>query len=378
MSDGADQYNRYRAVMLLHALGDTIGFKNGDWEFNYNEKDKLNVLDYVNEMIYEFIDLGGVNGIDLKNWKVSDDTMFHIATARSMLEYKGRADSKFFNIMKMNLYDEADKIWKEVEKKTFNRYIGVTTSDSIGKFTETFDARNDPYEDFAGGNGGAMRTLVIGMTMFGEKHREQMIELSTISTQLTHNNALGYLAGFNSALFVALAFEQQPIKKWPYILLHYLKSEKLKSYLSLKNLDQIYDHQQYVRFWQKYIDTRFDRNKEPIRTRSTTNPMYRIRYYHDNFFKGTPAHQIGDSGYLCMIMAYDALLDCDGKWEKLIVYSMLHSGDSDTIGAVAGGLYGAVYGFGDVPPNMLRHIERKDELEQLASDLYKKFQQKTD
>ena len=53
-----------------------------------------------------------------------------------------------------------------------------------------------------------------------------------------------------------------------------------------------------------------------------------------------------------MIMAYDALLDCNGNWEKLIVYAILHIGDSDTIGAVAGGLYGAVYGFGDVPENM--------------------------
>jgi ADP-ribosylglycohydrolase len=74
-----------------------------------------------------------------------------------------------------------------------------------------------------------------------------------------------------------------------------------------------------------------------------------------------------------MIMAFDALLDCDGCWEKLIVYSMLHSGDSDTIGAVAAGLYGAKYGFGDVPDKMLTHLERKDELENLASKLYDKF-----
>jgi ADP-ribosylglycohydrolase len=74
-----------------------------------------------------------------------------------------------------------------------------------------------------------------------------------------------------------------------------------------------------------------------------------------------------------MIMAYDAVLDCDGKWEKLIVYAILHSGDSDTIGAVAGGLYGAVYGMGDVPLHMLEHLERKKEIEKLARDIYKKY-----
>jgi ADP-ribosylglycohydrolase len=52
---------------------------------------------------------------------------------------------------------------------------------------------------------------------------------------------------------------------------------------------------------------------------------------------------------------------------------MLHSGDSDTVGAVAGGLYGAVYSMGDVPKNMTKHIERKKELELLAKNLYNKF-----
>ena len=67
------------AIMILHALGDTIGFKNGDWEFNYGNNIDINTLEYVNELIYEFIDLGGVTGINLKKWKVSDDTILHIA-----------------------------------------------------------------------------------------------------------------------------------------------------------------------------------------------------------------------------------------------------------------------------------------------------------
>ena len=152
-----------------------------------------------------------------------------------------------------------------------------------------------------------------------------------------------------------------------------LRSEKLKSFISLKDLNQSYDHNTYIRYWQKYIDTKFDAARKPLRTRSNSNPMHRIRYFHDNFFKGTGSEQIGSSGYLCVIMAYDALLDSDGRWEKLIVYSILHSGDSDTIGAVAGAFYGAVYGMGDVPEQMLKNIERKNELEELAQKLCKKF-----
>lgn len=378
---------RYQAIMILHALGDTIGFKNGDWEFNYHDWEKLEVLDYVNEMIYEFIDLGGVNGIDLKNWRVSDDTFFHIAIAKSLLKYNKKINKKFFNIIKSNMLDEAIRMSDEANGKykslntgefepMFNRYIGVTTAHSIEKFTNDFDARYDTFDHYAGGNGAAMRSLAIGMCFYGESNRDRLIDISIISSQLTHNNPLGYLAGFSAALFTALALENVEIKKWPYILIEYLKSKKLKSFLSLDDLDQSYDHNMYIRHWQKYIDTKFDRNQEPLHTKSNANPMFRIRYFHDNFHRNTISIQIGASGYLCMIMAYDALLDSGGKWEKLIVYAMLHSGDSDTIGAVAGGLYGAVYGMGDVPKNMTKYIERKDELENLARKLYKKFNKK--
>jgi len=370
--------------MLLHALGDTIGFKNGDWEFNYNDREKFEALDYVNELIYEFIDLGGVNGIDLSEWKVSDDTFFHIAIANTLTRYKKEdgVSKELIIEFKAYLYDEAERMSKELEgtyedargnKIQFNRYIGITTAESINKFTRQMDSRFLPYDDFAGGNGCAMRTPVIGVCFYGDENRDELIKLSVISSQLTHNNAIGYLAGFNAALFVALAFESVPLQQWPYILIRYLKSDALKEYLSLVNLDQVYDHNLYIRYWQKYLDTKFDKSGNPLRIRANSNPMHRIRYYHDNFFRETGSFQIGASGYLCMIMAYDSLLDCDGHWEKLIVYAILHSGDSDTIGAVAGALYGAVYGFGDVPKKMLEHIERKDELENLVSMLYKKF-----
>lgn len=378
-----DLKTKYRAVLLLHALGDTIGFKNGDWEFNYHEFDKRETLDYVNELIYEFISLGGVNGIDLSDWKISDDTFFHIAIAKALLHYKKSGDiNKLIKYTKKYMYEEALRIWKEssgtyvdAEGNTvnFNRYIGVTTSEYIKEFKNGEDARDYPYDDESGGNGCAMRTLIIGLCLGKRSTWNDMIQFSVISSQLTHYNALGYLAGFNASLFVALAIYKIPIKEWPYILIDGLRGQLLRSFLSLKNLDQVYDHNMYIRYWQKYLDTKFDKDRNPLKVRSNINPMHRIRYYYENFHKGTLSEQIGASGFLCMIMAYDALLDCDGCWEKLIVYSMLHSGDSDTVGAVAGGLYGAVYGFGDVPEKMLEHIERKDELENLATQLYEKF-----
>lgn len=376
--------DKFSALLLLHALGDTIGFKNGDWEFNYY--DKSTTLDYVNELIYEFISLGGVNGIDLQKWKVSDDTFFHISICKSLLHYekKNGIDKVLINYTKKYLSNEAERMAAELTGTfvddtggliSINRYVGITTSNNITNFTNEIDARTMPYDEHAGGNGAAMRTLIIGACFRGNDNRTQLIQYSVISSMLTHNNASGYLAGFNAALFTALAFENIPISKWPYILLKYLKSDELKSYLTLDNIDKVYDHNMYIRHWQKYVDTKFDKHGKPHDIKTNHNPMHRIRYFHDNFHKDTISKQIGGSGFLCMIMAYDALLNCNGHWEKLVVYAMLHSGDSDTIGSISGGLYGAVYGYGDVPQNMLKYIERKKELETLAEKLYNMFSQ---
>lgn len=372
---------KFSALLSLHALGDTIGFKNGDWEFNYY--DKSTTLDYVNELIYEFISLGGVNGIDLQEWKVSDDTFFHISICNALLHYDKKNNiTSLIRHTKKYLSNELERMESElngtfVDEKgkliSINRFVGTTTSKSITNFTDDIDARTQPYDEHAGGNGAAMRTLIIGACFRGQENRANLIQYSIVSSMLTHNNASGYLAGFNAALFTALAFEEIPIAKWPYILLKYLKSDELKAFLTLKNIDQIYDHNMYMRYWQKYIDTKFDKHGKPHDIKTNHNPMHRIRYFHDNFHKDTISKQIGGSGFLCMIMAYDALLNCNGYWEKLIVYAMLHSGDSDTIGSISGGLYGAVYGYGDVPQNMLKYIERKKELEILAEKLYNMY-----
>jgi ADP-ribosylglycohydrolase len=52
---------------------------------------------------------------------------------------------------------------------------------------------------------------------------------------------------------------------------------------------------------------------------------------------------------------------------------MLHIGDSDTTGCIAAGLYGAMYGFGDVPENNLKYLELKDKTYQFGKKLYEIF-----
>lgn len=356
---------KIKAIMLLHALGDTIGFKNGEWEFNgFNEKVDF---DYTNEIIYEFIDLGGVNGINLKDWNVSDDTFLHIAVAKALLKAnKGiNFDVKtFLSKSKKYFTIEYDNMIIDKENNK-DRYIGITTEKSIkNKF------KHDEYDKTGGGNGSAMRTPIIGAIFSTKDKYELLIETSMKNSQLTHNNSIGILAGFTIAYFIHLAMQKIHINKWAYKLIKAIEKPIIKKYFTTD--DELSDYHNFLNQWYSYYAYKFTIPDKPNKTRADSNPIHRIRHFYE-LNKSNDNKLIGGSGHLCTIMAYDAVLMCDGKWEKLIVYSMLHIGDSDTIGAIAGALYGAIYDFGDVPKHMLKYIERRSELIKVSEELTKSF-----
>lgn len=355
------QSNKYYQIMILHALGDTIGFRNGLWEFNYFDSKNNRSLDFINELIYDFIDLGGINGIDISDWNVSDDTFFHIATAKTLADYK---PNKYTATTISNFIDEYEKM----EKSDINRYIGKKTRESMEKIKNGII--DHIQDNDAGGNGAVMRVLIIGACF--RKSKRQLQQAIARNVSLTHKNKDSFFSSMTIGLFVQYALEGIDIEKWPFKML-----ELMEEIFYLDSDEGKAPSNDYQKHWKKYIDTKFV-DKVPIKIRSFRNPLFRMKYYHDTFFK-TDAYStdinsiIGGSAYLTTIMAYDCLLDCDGNYEKLVVYAMLNNGDTDTIGAIASGLYGALYGFGDCPLNLLENIERKDDIIDISKKLEERY-----
>lgn len=355
---------------LLHALGDKIGFKNSDWKINYGKPASAGTI---NEFICEFIDLGGINGIDISEWNVSADTMYNIAFGLALLNYKNKINKKFIVDTKNNLIIAYNKIEND-KKMGIRRYEGDTTKKYLRLFTLDTDARTLPYDVESGGNGVASRSIPIGVAFNKESDLSALVELSITMGSITHNSPLGYLSGLTVSYFASLAMRNVDINLWPNMLIELLESDLVSKHIDVQTNELRFDYMDYVRYWKKYIDTKFVDNK-PIKSRSTSNLIFRIRYYYENFVKGTRIQSkgIGYSGFCAVIMAYDALLDCDGKWEKVIFYAMLNPSDTSAVGAICGGLYGILYGFGDVPQHMLHNIEFSDELIKLGNKFYNKF-----
>jgi ADP-ribosylglycohydrolase len=365
--------DKYLLTFVLHALGDTIGFKNSDWKMDYDRRGDIGTI---NEFVYEFIDLGGVNGIDISNWLISSDTIYHMAIANSVLKFKKVVDKLFIDNTKNNIIRAYNRMISDKKNRIF-RYEGATTARYLeqNKMKEGFDASNLPYDSKSGGNGVAGRSLCIGLAFWKEEDLNKLVEVSVKLGTITHNSPLGFLSGMTTALFTSFAIREIDITKWPHMLIKILESDLVKNFIKTEITEVQFDYMDYVRYWKKYIDTRFV-DEKPIKSRSTSNLIFRIKYYYENFVKGTKSSGIAVSGFCAVIMAYDALLDCDGIWEKIIFYAILNPSDSSTVGAIAGGLYGAIYGLGDIPNKMLEHIEEGNELIKLGNKFYKNFYKK--
>lgn len=358
---------KYIATLLLHALGDTIGFKNGEWEFFSNTSSQGATL----EKMYEFIDLGGINDIDLKDWNVSDDTILHMAIAKSLILSKDEND-ELENCAVEQIIKAVDGMIED-KKNGNDRYVGNAVYKHIIAIKNGHDWRSFEFDPIGGGNGAAMRNNCIGLAFFGEENRDKLIRYAINSSKITHVNPIGWLGGLSTALFTAFIMENIHINKWVPIMLKIIESDSVRKYVDQKNKQESDAYEQFVQCWKTYLDSRFA-NGIPTKTKSHTNLTQRLVFYN-NIFDVTKAGigKMGLSGYSAVIVAYDCLLDAGNKWEKLIVYTTINNFDSDTIGAIAGGLFGTLYGLHNIPEGNLKYIEFKDKLIKIGKLLYKKY-----
>lgn len=121
---------RFESCMLLHGVGDAMGYKNGKWEFNF-----------VGEDIHqELKNLGGVQSLDLKNWKVSDDTVLHLAVAECLIDIK---EEKLTD----NWYLKLIGYYKEGMRDMRDRAPGNTTIKCVHMLKNTEKGFQIPFNE---------------------------------------------------------------------------------------------------------------------------------------------------------------------------------------------------------------------------------------
>lgn len=380
MNNKITNKEKYMACIILHALGDTIGYNNSKWEFM---KNTISYEGKVMNKLFEYINYGGVKYVPQKNWNISDDTIMHIGTIKNLLKQNKNIKEYGKNLKEIyiNIFDTYFNNKENINK----RMPGTGTINSLIKLKEGIEWDNIPYDFNLGGSGAAMRTSCIGLVYNGIENRKKLIKYSIETSRILHNSPIGYLGGLVASLFTAYAIEGIEINKWGYLLMELFEKKIINKYIEESGRDiQEYNNDSHIFIakWNRYLNDKFDDNGNIIKRRSDINLLHRTNYYINNFAyindknnknKKPSTTFVGGSGYDSVIIAYDCLLDAKNKWEKLLIYSMLHAGDTDTTGCIAASWYGALYGFGDVPRNRIEIIENINEIKDLSIKLYNKY-----
>jgi ADP-ribosylglycohydrolase len=320
-------------ISFYHSIGDIIGHYNGEWELNYGVSN--NEPNLINEILYDFFDMGGINGIEISLWKSSPISIMYLETCQMLLT-ENKSIKDFAIKLKKKYINCIDKLK--------GREIGNVHLNMLEKIKE-LEGHQVPYDKNAISAIPSTRTICFGFAFVGESYRENMVNIAIETCRITHNSATAILAAVTSALFVSFGVEKIPIEKWAFLLIDFLKKKYVEEYIKSSIPEDFESFQQdkifFIAQWEKYIILRFKGKNIRQDQIFLKNPIHRFRYLTENFSKGN--EYPGSNGDDAIIMAYDALIHSNGIFEKLVIASILHTGNSPIIGSLALSWYGAYY-----------------------------------
>lgn len=382
-----NKLEKYLASIYLASVGDRIGFGDGLREKNYlNEV--INVDNTPNYqslgeglstlMIFRFIAEGGITGLNIDNMLASDDTVMHLDTIEGLIEDYNNRDELYNNVTKHYL-----ETFQDIAYLRDVLLAGRQTIDAIKNIQTGVNWRNFSYNKLAGGSGGPMRTMCIGLAFYQSDNLLKLIESTIMITSITHPNCTAFIGSIASALFTSYALKGMNPETWIFEFIRLLESsviddivEKIKpGYIEFFKEDK----KSFLFKLNTYIESSFD-NYNYMFNESSNRVLYpwkRMMYYHDNFATNKKNIYPGSGADDVIIIAYDCLMMAKNNYEKLIYMSMINIGDSDTIGSIVSAWYGALYGFGETSQNLTLKTDKYYILiEQLARKLYDKYYDK--
>ena len=191
------------------------------------------------------------------------------------------------------------------------------------------------------GCGGVMRVAPIGLYFAGtQKPIEEIDRLGAEAAALTHGHALGWMPA--AALVHIIHEVSQDDVSILDAVLH-----------ALNKVDEMWPEDKHRIYFTNLIEKAIDLSSENIDDQKAVRQLG----------EGWVAEET-------LAIAVYCALKYPTDFEKALITSVNHSGDSDSTGAVTGNILGSKLGLSGIPQKFIDHLELKDVILEIADDLY--------
>ncbi|MCP3429627.1 ADP-ribosylglycohydrolase family protein [Opacimonas viscosa] len=362
---GFNYKGQYFASLDAHNSPVETGFENSDWHrmqfvgcllggaigdafgapVEFMKRSAI-LQQYGNNGIEDFAEAYGKVGA------ITDDTQMTLFTTEGLL--RAWVKGCFTGVTsELGCIGHAYQRWYQTQGHTSPRNLDVTTDGYLWEQTELHSQRapgntclsalaemtsfTAPAQNNSKGCGGVMRVAPIGLYCWRLKNQftvEDCFALGADAARLTHGHPTGYLA---SGAFAAIIYQ---------ILDGCSLASACMSVLDILGKMRCHDETTLK------IATAIKLSRDPM-------PSYRAIEY---LGEGWIAEEALAISIYCVLQA--------SSFKELMSMSVSHDGDSDSTGAIAGNIWGALYGFRDFPTQWVENVELEDRINEIACDLY--------
>lgn len=347
-----EQKNRVRGSLVGGAIGDALGFP-VEFIFSYENIQKR----YGENGITRLATSQWWSGTDTGKAVISDDTQMTLFTALGVLNAKQNGMAPVPSIC--HAYIEWLYTQKGFRSQRFkNCWIGDLPELNVRRAPgntcitalERIIQGRDPMND-SKGCGGVMRIAPIplyGLSQGRISNVETLNELAADAAELTHEHPLGYIPAYvMSHIIYRLGTDESPTRE---VFARYV-------YEALQQAIQKYECQKYeMDVLQTLLEKALVLAYEDI-------PDYEAI---TQIGEGWVAEETLAIAVYCCAKHFD-------NFEKALVASVNHGGDSDSTGAVTGNILGAAVGYDAIPDHFKNDLELHDVILHVADDLWRGY-----